>query len=92
MTPTTDPTPSPTPEGPFRLHLNGGPRDDTYMEHWTSRLEVLAIRGGISTMLAAEAKPIPTETGFYEMRVDANGDPVPHNLQGFVEADWKGWS
>ena len=76
----------------FRLHLNGGPRDDQYFDHWTTWLEVAGIRGGINLMLGAEAGPaLPMEHGRYEMRYDANGEPVPHNLEGFVECDWKGW-
>ena len=77
----------------FRLHLNGGPKDDEYLDHWTTELVVSAMRGGINTMLAAEAGvDIPVKTGRYVLRVDEAGDPVPHNLEGFVEADWKGWN
>ena len=74
----------------FRLHLNGGPRDDQYLDHWVSSFEVGAIRGGLTTITEA-IEPMPMQTGRYELRLDANGDPVPHNLEGFVEADWKGW-
>jgi hypothetical protein len=75
----------------IRLHLNGGPRDDTYLDHWTTTLEVAALVGGINSLLAAEAKPVPTKKGRYVLRRDGLGNPVPHNLEGFVEADWQGW-
>lgn len=74
----------------FRLHLNGGPRDDTYLDHWTDVFEVESIRGGINAMLAAEGVVV-TRKGCYRLRIDGNGEPVPHNLEGFVECDWKGW-
>lgn len=32
------------------------------------------------------------DTGTYELRRDGNGDPVPHNLAGAVEYDWRGWA
>jgi len=78
-----------------RLHLNGGPYDDRYMDHWTSTLEVTALRGWSWAEMGVvedEAVPSPTtRSGRYVLRVDGNGEPVPHNLEGFVEADWQGW-
>jgi hypothetical protein len=77
----------------FRLHLNGGPRDDSYIDHWMTTFEVAAVRGGLDTILdSGEVPTVATRTGQYRLRLDDNGDPVPHNLQGFVEADWQGWT
>jgi hypothetical protein len=43
-------------------------------------------------LLAEKAIPeVVTRLGRYELRRDSNGEPVPHNLAGFVECDWKGW-
>jgi hypothetical protein len=77
----------------IRLHLNGGPRDDTYIDHWLTTLQVARVRGGLNTILNAVAEPdhLGPQEGRYEMRLDSNGNPVPHNLEGLVEADWKGW-
>ena len=77
---------------PFRLHLNGGPKDDTYLDHWTGTLEVASVRGGINTMLQADPMVDPIVHGRYRLRRDANNDLVPHNLQGYAECDWCGWN
>lgn len=76
-----------------RLHLNGGPRDDTYIDHWTTTFEVAAIHGGVNTMLLAEEATVAPalKRGRYVVRLDSVGEPVPHNLEGFVECDWQGW-
>ena len=79
----------------FRLHLNGGPQDDRYVDHWVSDHAVASVRGGLSTIFAAldnDAPPeLATRRGLYRLRLDSNGEPVPHDMAGFVEADWQGW-
>lgn len=73
----------------FRLHLNGGPRDDEYVEHWASSLELTALR--LRPSYLDPAAEVPLNRGRYVQRLDENGDPVSHDLAGFAEADWQGW-
>lgn len=77
----------------IRMHLNGGPYDDRYLDHWTSTLEVRKqprwLPGGLVEDLATPSSL--ERTGHYVVRLDGNDQLVPHNLEGFVEADWQGW-
>ena len=78
-------------------HLNGGPRDDVlaclangqerfYVQHpprpWTN----------VGQPLQETATTTEERTGWYESRLDGNGERVPHNLAGAVEYDWQGWT
>jgi hypothetical protein len=74
-------------------HLNGGPKDDIY---WTVESHTWRIAGmtRLSPALASDGATLtelPVKIGRYEMRRDVFGQPVPHNLEGVVEFDWKGW-
>ena len=76
-----------------QLHLNGGPRDDEYVTHWQEVLEV-AVAPDMRVPLLLPSVPDvtpPVRRGRYVVRTDSNGERVPHDLTGVVEADWKGW-
>jgi len=75
-------------------HLNGGPRDDAMVALADAQYEfripkpvALVHTGPLTTEVFAMGMDI----GVYEMRLDGNSEPVPHNLAGAVEYDWTGW-
>lgn len=76
----------------LRMHLNGGPRDDAYVETQFP-VFVVAKPTQQSWDWAVTTNPMvaTTTTGRYEPRRDYFGCQVPHNLSGWVEADWQGW-
>jgi hypothetical protein len=76
--------------GGIQAHLNGGPRDDTYIV--VERDEFVVARQERFTLSTANANdPVLFRTGRYRMRLDSNGDRVPHDLAGTVEFDFQGW-
>jgi hypothetical protein len=80
--------------GPCRYlaHLNGGPRDDQYVICDSPLFGVSKLtRSGIVATTGA-SKLLPGREGAYSLRFDANGSPVPHDMDGYVEFDWQGWA
>jgi len=78
----------------YLLHLNGGPKDDEYVCHWDCQLYAMVNKMSsltVSDVLSEKVTPefVEAVEGVYTVRLDANGDPVPHNLDGYVEADWR---
>ena len=77
----------------YKLHLNGGPRDDTYIVHWAP---ILFIAGAVALSPAllsdGATAELSIKQGAYATRMNFIGEPVPHNLDGWVECDWVGWA
>lgn len=74
----------------IKAHLNGGPKDDQRVA--VDRDEFLvAGTERPSLMQMDESMMVTIKKGTYKMRRDFVGNPVPHDLTGFVEFDWKGW-
>lgn len=73
-------------------HLNGGPMDDCHVvvQGITWRVEV---ERPWHLSPAENPNPVVIEVvrGVYEKRRDSFGQPVPHDLAGCIEFDWKGW-
>ena len=75
----------------IHAHLNGGPLDDQYVVlesivFWVARTPKQFAWG-----LPEESIPMAVQKGHYGIRLDSNGMPVPHSLNGEAEFDWKGW-
>lgn len=83
---------------PLSLHLNGGPRDDAYVECqfpilFVRKLVTNASGFSAAALLSADAPVVAFRVveGKYQVRRDVFGQSVPHNLAGWIEADWQGW-
>ncbi len=79
---------------PISAHLNGGPKDDQYMvvqyaPLWVAKYQSLLPWSMSQTESSAMDPSI--KKGIYDIRLDDLGQPVPHDLTGTVEFDWKGW-
>lgn len=73
-------------------HLNGGPRDDQYINLERDEL-VIYRQERLPVSLSEDPSPIAPahRLGRYRSRLDAFGQRVPHDLTGVVEFDWQGW-
>lgn len=76
----------------LRAHLNGGPHDDRYVSVNSDRYRVA--RSVDLSRALTEPEPSAAASlrvGMYVMRCDVFGHPVPHDLAGVIEFDWRGW-
>lgn len=72
-------------------HLNGGPRDDDLLAVQNVEIFVVGMVRPVFVTEPVELFGPSFKQGRYVMRLDGNGQPVPHNLDGAIEYDWEGW-
>lgn len=74
-------------------HLNGGPQDDVVicLPHAGPFMVGKAPSMNVEEIMATTGV-ITLRHGRYTMRRDFLGEPVPHDLSGAVEYDWRGWT
>ena len=73
-------------------HFNGGPYDDRCYAVPRDVFYVPLMQVRLSLLPPPDPNtPIEPSmrTGVYKMRIDSNGDLVPHNLAGVIEYDWQ---
>jgi hypothetical protein len=77
-------------------HFNGGPYDDQEMAVFCDSWRVAVLRTPPNIGILPTAMHVAMETyvheGEYHMRRDFLGEPVPHDLTGAIDFDWKGFT